>query len=103
MEGERKNMGNVIKIDITKRKTLFDSFAIAALEETINRNSEVTDMIYTFSYDYDSVMIALNKKLNDVEIIELKSVSLTVEEYEIAEKSDKDIIDSLFNTIQVKR
>ena len=96
-------MGNVIKIDITKRKTLFDSFAIAALEETINRNSEVTDMIYTFSYDYDSVMIALNKKLNDVEIIELKSVSLTVEEYEIAEKSDKDIIDSLFNTIQVKR
>lgn len=103
MEGERKNMGNVIKIDITKRKTLFDSFAIAALEETINRNSEVTDMIYTFSYDYDSVTIALNKKLNDVEIVELKSVGLTVEEYEIAEKSDKDIIDSLFNTIQVKR
>lgn len=96
-------MGNVIKIDITKRKTLFDSFVIAVLEETVNRNSEVTDMIYTFSYDYDSIMIALNKKLNDVEIVELKSVVLTVEEYETAEKSDKDIIDSLFNTIQVKR
>lgn len=96
-------MGNVIKIDITKRKTLFESFAIAVLEETISRNSEATDMIYTFSYDYDSIMIANNKKQNDIEMIELKSVGLTIEEYEIADKSDKDIIDSLFNTIQVKR
>lgn len=96
---------NIIKINLEKvdEDKKWNLFAEKCFNATINRNEELvvkgSKFAYTFTYAPDEVTLTNHEIINDIPF-ELKSITLSQEEYEQSNKLDKDIIESLFNTIQ---
>ena len=96
---------NVIKVNFMNleedpNKKNWNTFIEKLLAACINRNKErVDDIVYTMEYGYDWLELTSNKIILGL-INPLKSISLDQEEYENGTKSDKDILEKLFNTIK---
>ena len=77
----------------------WDNFVEKCLTSCINLNKDHKDIVYMMSYEYDEVELSTNKLLNGIPF-QLKTITLCKEDYMDSNKTDKDILDSLLNTIQ---
>ena len=93
----------IIKINLNGDERNWNTFIEKVFNAVINRNEELvvkgSNYAYTFNYDPDEIEIC-NNKIIGVIPNQLKSMTLTKDSYNEGDKSDKDIIDSLFNSIQ---
>lgn len=78
----------------------WDNFVEKCLTSCINLNKEHKDIVYMMSYDYDEIELSTNKLLSGGIPSQLKTITLCKEDYMDSNKTDKDILDSLLNTIQ---
>jgi len=95
---------NVIKINLNKEERNWETFVEKCFTACMNRNGTVEesrkkDFVYSFTYAPDEITLTIYKQISDIPY-ELKSINLGVDAYLSGNKSDKDIIESLFNTIQ---
>ena len=77
----------------------WDNFVEKCLTSCINLNKDHKDIVYMMSYEYDEVELSTNKLLSGIPF-QLKTITLCKEDYMDSNKTDKDILDSLLNTIQ---
>lgn len=82
----------------------FDSFAKKCLDNCIEMNQlkSQDNYVYSMEYECNNIVLTCEKRLNDVEASVYQSVNITSDEYCESDKSDKDIIESLFKTIVPK-
>lgn len=82
----------------------FDLFAKKCLDFCIEMNQlkSQDNYVYSMEYEYDNIILTCEKILNDMEARVYKYVNITSDEYCESDKSDKDIIESLFKTIVPK-
>lgn len=88
-------MGDVIKINLNKNERNWENFIEKCLSACINRNKTATEYFYGFDYEYDCITISLDKEVNEV-LTGTAAISLMQEEYDAGNKSDKDILDGIF-------
>lgn len=99
---------NIIKINLDKADEVknWNTFAEKCFNATINRNEENiaknSKYLYTFTYAPDEVTITNHEVINDIPF-EIKSITLGIDEYKQGNKSDKDVIESLFNSVEPSR
>jgi len=99
---------NIIKIDLTNMENArnWNTFVEKCFNATINRNEDGaikhSKYLYTFTYAPDEVTITNHEVINDIPF-ELKSITLGIDEYNQGNKSDKDIIEGLFNSVEPSR
>ena len=88
-----------VNINLKEEKRDWDTFVEKALSACMNRNKDLKDYSYSLLYSIDEIDLTYNKVIDGIPY-ELKTVTLDKIQYEEGNKSDKDILVSLFNTIQ---
>jgi hypothetical protein len=97
-------MADVIKIDLTNNNHDWDNFVEKTLTTCINYNKTIKEGFrYGIKYYGDDLDICLFRyDENEAAWNEINGVGIDQETYESGNRTDKDIIESLFNTIQSK-
>ena len=95
---------NIIKIDLTNNNHDWDNFVEKTLTACINYNKTVEKGFrYGIKYYGDDLDVCLFRYSDDYGVWdEMNGVGIDQETYESGNKSDKDIIEGLFNTIHSK-
>ena len=80
----------------------WSKFATNACSACIEKNGNETKFFYVFDYEPEEITITYSELIDGL-LYALQCVSLDKETYEEGNRSDEEILESLFNTIQSNR
>ena len=95
-------MADIIKINLNETNGNWETFVEKCLSSCINRNKSVpANKRYVLKYYGDDIDLCLYHTEDDgISWTEIKGIGLDKDTYETGNRSDKDIIESLFNDIK---